>query len=577
LIDSCGRTFLKLNLILLFAAALWLRVTGLEAIPEVCGDEAWYGVQVGHLLAGQPFATRTYSGNPLNPFFSGLIVPLYLVFGPAGWIIRAPAVLSGVLAVALTYLLGHRILDRPTALIAAVLLAVLPASIVFSRTGFDCSQLPLCGLLSVYFAARGHGPGLILATLAGLVVHPTHVFLLPVPLAVFLVRLFERTAGDPPARRRLLATTGLLAAAAVAAVAAATLGRDFVKGYYVCYYSGSGRWRRFLTGFGRFLLGLNLAPHEDPLKQGWRGPVPEAAARRQDALLWLALGGTLVFGTRRLLRARRWDRLALVLGAALSLAAFHAMAGSRVFAAGTYRYAVVLILPTALAVACLVGAGLAPTIDPGREGGRWFRLALLCTAGWALLLAAKQNWFDPRLRGTGESLWTLGRDRPDSHRRALALIVADRRRRPPDAAPTVIVAQDYWNYRPLQYAALPRRGLDVFCLDAMAVEPDRVRPDLSAALGSGAYAVGFRGGAVERLATADFPPDHLQRWDLPGPGGKGLVVLRLARPATLRAPGVGGGSGRRWGEGESPRRWAVRVSGDERRPLAPGDPRRPGG
>src|SRR3954452_18366153 len=85
--------------VILLAAALWLRVAALGSIPELNADEAWFGAQVGRALRGEPFATRTYSGNPLNPFFSGMIAPLMAAFGPSTWVVRAPAVACGVLAI----------------------------------------------------------------------------------------------------------------------------------------------------------------------------------------------------------------------------------------------------------------------------------------------------------------------------------------------------------------------------------------------------------------------------------------------------------------------------------------------
>ena len=57
--------------------------------------------------------------------------------------------------IALTYLLGRRLLDRPTALIAAGFVAVLPTAIYHSRMGYDCSQTPLLAFLLIAAAAWG--------------------------------------------------------------------------------------------------------------------------------------------------------------------------------------------------------------------------------------------------------------------------------------------------------------------------------------------------------------------------------------------------------------------------------------
>src|SRR5438128_1843904 len=106
---SIGMTTL---VVLLFAIAFWFRVTSLESMPYPDGDEAWYGIQVGHLLTGKPFARFTPPGNPINPFFSGMLTPLMMVSKPRLWLLRVPSVISGIAAVVLTYVLGARIWDR---------------------------------------------------------------------------------------------------------------------------------------------------------------------------------------------------------------------------------------------------------------------------------------------------------------------------------------------------------------------------------------------------------------------------------------------------------------------------------
>src|SRR5262249_23537105 len=151
-------------------------------------DEAWYGVQAYHLVRGEPFEFRTITGNPLNPLHTGLEILLLLLFKPAYWILRAPAVLSGVLAIAATYLLGARVFGRRTALIAAVLVAVLPITITYSRKGYDCSPLPLMSFLLFYFTYKDRWKGMLLAAVGCFLSHPTSVFLFPVVAMVFLVR-----------------------------------------------------------------------------------------------------------------------------------------------------------------------------------------------------------------------------------------------------------------------------------------------------------------------------------------------------------------------------------------------------
>src|SRR5207245_2022519 len=97
----------------------------------------------------------------------------------------------------LTYVIGARVLDRTTGLIAAMLLAALPYAIHQSRNGLEMSQLPLAGIVVLGFALRGNSLGALLSFLASMLVHPTAIFLMPIALFVLLVQLARSAQGDP--------------------------------------------------------------------------------------------------------------------------------------------------------------------------------------------------------------------------------------------------------------------------------------------------------------------------------------------------------------------------------------------
>ncbi len=194
---SFPKLALTLGLAGLFGVALWARVSSIETAPLPDGDEAWYGVQVEHLLQGKPFAVRTGNGNPLNPFHAGLQIPLLWAFPPAFWMLRVPSMLAGILAVVLMYGLMARVLDRTTALIAAGLLAAMPVAVFFSRMGCDVSQTPLFNVLAFYYAFKGHRAGVLLSFLCCWLAHPTNLFLLPMLAPIFLVRTLRRHPDDP--------------------------------------------------------------------------------------------------------------------------------------------------------------------------------------------------------------------------------------------------------------------------------------------------------------------------------------------------------------------------------------------
>src|SRR5437763_1831583 len=91
----------KIAFVALMAAALWYRVDGLNRVPWFNGDEAYDGIVLAKLIHGEPTTLKTTSGNLIDPFFLLLQAPFQLVFAPSASVLRAPSVISGVLAVAL--------------------------------------------------------------------------------------------------------------------------------------------------------------------------------------------------------------------------------------------------------------------------------------------------------------------------------------------------------------------------------------------------------------------------------------------------------------------------------------------
>jgi len=58
---KAGSFALKVALVLLFAAALWFRISSLESFPDPDGDEAWHAIQLSRMLKGQPSISHSYS------------------------------------------------------------------------------------------------------------------------------------------------------------------------------------------------------------------------------------------------------------------------------------------------------------------------------------------------------------------------------------------------------------------------------------------------------------------------------------------------------------------------------------
>src|SRR5687767_12565573 len=117
----------------LLAVAVWLRAWDLGRAPGVNGDEAWAGVQAERVLHGQCVSARTPTGNPLNPFFIIPQVLLHASWEPSFALLRLPALVSGLLALALNFFLCRRALGIRAAWLTTLIHAVLPINIAYSR------------------------------------------------------------------------------------------------------------------------------------------------------------------------------------------------------------------------------------------------------------------------------------------------------------------------------------------------------------------------------------------------------------------------------------------------------------
>lgn len=171
-------------LIVGLALALFIGVAAYHwRLPGLYNDEAYDVVPAMQLVLGQPVALNRGVGLHLfgRDFplmisdYQGVssmyvVLPLFALFGPGVGPVRAMTIGFGVVAIALTYLLGRRLFGRPAGLVAALLLASNPSFIFWSRIGvYVVSQVvPLALGASLAWLAwrRGGRAGWLL--LAGL-------------------------------------------------------------------------------------------------------------------------------------------------------------------------------------------------------------------------------------------------------------------------------------------------------------------------------------------------------------------------------------------------------------------------
>lgn len=139
----------KIILIAILLIATVLRFVWLDKYPVgLFGDEVDVGYQAYSLLKtgkdymGQTLPTYIHSLSEWRaPLFIYATVPSIALFGLNEWGVRGAAALFGVLGVLLTYLLGKKLWNEKIGLFSAILLAILPWHIHYSRAAFEVTLL----------------------------------------------------------------------------------------------------------------------------------------------------------------------------------------------------------------------------------------------------------------------------------------------------------------------------------------------------------------------------------------------------------------------------------------------------
>lgn len=153
--------FLLISVLLLSAI---LRFYKIDKNPvSLFGDEIDVGYQAYSILK----TGRDYSGNFLPLHFRSLAewrTPLYIyssvptvaLFGISPLGVRVPAAVFGVLGVLIIYLLTKEIIGKQEmGLVAALMLAISPWHLQYSRAGFEVTEMLFLYMTGVYFLLRG--------------------------------------------------------------------------------------------------------------------------------------------------------------------------------------------------------------------------------------------------------------------------------------------------------------------------------------------------------------------------------------------------------------------------------------
>lgn len=524
-------TALTVVLSVLLGGSLWLRICGLGAMPEVNGDEAFYGLVAGRAVMGRKVPLLTSSGNIPDPFMPLMLAPLIALFGPKFWVLRLPCLISSVLAVVAAFVLGRRLFDHPTAMVLAVLIAVLPPCVLYGGIGSEHSQSPLFGLLAISCAFRAKPVRLLLAFLACFLVHPTNALLFPILAGVFTASAWKRCESAESRRRLLLGVVGLslLVVATIGAYAA-------WRGVFGAGHQGGslGRdldWGRFLTGFARLFTGGSSLLER-----------PTAAFLiRRDVGFWVIVA-LILLAIPRWLADRAWDRLALVGGLVVGVAGLHVLAGPGVLDVGTMRYGIVFVAPMAIAVALAIAPMVRVRTADGRPRLRLLAVAPLLGLAFVPLWDVCQYSLAHYARQGGGSLqapWAVHGPLERAFDRIVAELDAEADSSDPgEGTRPIIVGQNWWFQKPLEYLALDHPEIRVVSYGRLGGNEVVRYGWLNHLMNERAFVVGVWKQGLDAMASIPVGTGLPRRWVIFYARHPALTVIRRDPPEAEREPAL---------------------------------------
>jgi hypothetical protein len=519
---------LWINVAGLLLVAVWFRCRALGNIPGINGDEAWYGVKALLLLGGDELCLQTPTGNPINPFFFGPMVALHALFHPSAAVLRAVAVGSGLVALALNWWLCRRTFDRRIAAISTLVLAVLPINIAYSRFAWDASQtlaftLPiwyLC-LAAVRFPQR-RGQLILAAVvvqLAAVIVHPTNIFA-GAAIAVALIAPLRwhdlRKVG-----RRTLSSRPALVGLALATLAAVALvvhwantpmpGQIAARVGNFKQLTHSHMSTPFWIHYPQLITGGTIYGYVAGSCSWLRWPSTDGVGGwgLDVALFWAAVAAAVVLLWQSWKHHGRNEDRVLIFGWALGLLGFLVVAGPPALLPGYERYAMCLIAPTVL----LLSRGAVLWWEQSSRKAQWGLLAV-SLAGWFLLADYQVHYFESIHRTGGLAHRTFRTADVEPKQAALATILKQRRN-----GTTWIVTSEHWNYWPLRYLSMADE-------DVRVVRPEEVEasPQFERALREGrVWFVEFSGTEALDRAQAALAGRKVRRWWFEDYGGRAVL------------------------------------------------------
>jgi len=482
--ESAGPRSARVLLISLYggilALALLARFVWLDSLPGVNGDEAWYGLWAEGLLRDHAWGGMSFTGRPPPLFF---IVPLAIVqtvAEPAAWVLRVPALLSGLAFIIVGYAGLRSTMGERPALIFALLSATTPIMIIYSRFGWGASQTPLAEMIFLWACLGGKRVVAVLSLCAAILIHPTNIFLVPI-LLVFWYEYIQRVIGH--VKFSSLLAVVLIGGALASIPVSLWVGRAPLKDLFA-----SGYWHfQHLIILSLVLIGdefsgitLYRSIVGDPIGLTLHRIIISAVLMGLSVVLFVGARGT---------QDARITKLAV--GVIAAVIPFVIIAGGD--GLRTDRYALFMVAP----VLALLSTVLARPFNKTSTAGLWFAPFL----GALALISVWLNYLEP-LRASGGRLSTATIDGRAARTAAIEpkKQVAEWVMRCVGQRDTVTLwAESYWLAEPLQYYLFYEPKISVNMLRSFEWLPEYIHTyDLSEIPNSGAIVVVFDDSDLDR-------------------------------------------------------------------------------
>ncbi|MCC6626027.1 MAG: glycosyltransferase family 39 protein [Chloroflexi bacterium] len=140
------------------AAALWVIVSlgALLRLATLGALSLWLDEGLSYWIADRSLGDLLayLAAHDTHPPLHYLLLQPMIALGGSEWLLRLPSAVAGIIAIPLLYALGRELFDRPTGLVAALLLAVSPLHIWHAQEARMYALVAMLTLAATLFAAR---------------------------------------------------------------------------------------------------------------------------------------------------------------------------------------------------------------------------------------------------------------------------------------------------------------------------------------------------------------------------------------------------------------------------------------